>query len=349
MNKKILIIVIAAVLTLAIGAVLIFLFAGKGSVPPTDTNSEPSPSQTAEMTETQGVWGETALESFTLLPDDEPETEAQGPVVSPEPLDPEDPYGNVIFDRPGVVVEDPVPEADHEHKWELEDVSSAPDNKKPLTEIYKCLVCGEEKRVYYPPSIHEFHDSVIVPTCTEMGYTAHECALCGYYYRDSYKDAMGHAFGDWKPDGETEKRTCSVCGFTESRTVVPDDAQTMVVSSGEAKPGDTVTLSVSLNNNPGICAFTLSFEYDADALTLESVARSDSLGGQFTYAKKAVWFALGDYKKDGDILSLTFRVSPDAKSGTEYSVSIPIKDGDVCNFNEENVDFTVVSGSVKVK
>ena len=134
--------------------------------------------------------------------------------------------------------------------------------------------------------------------------------------------------------------------FTEI-AVVPDDAQAMIVSSAEAKPGDTVTLSVSLQNNPGICAFTLSFEYDSDVLTLESVARSESLGGQFTYAKKAVWFALGDYKEDGDILSLTFRVSPKSKSG-EYSVSVPIKNGDVCNFNEEIVDFTVVAGSVKV-
>ena len=82
MKKKILIIVIAAVLTLALAAVLIFVFAGKGNVPPAGTDA---------LSDTRGEESDSALESFTMLPDDV-ETEAQGPVVSPEPLDPEDPY-----------------------------------------------------------------------------------------------------------------------------------------------------------------------------------------------------------------------------------------------------------------
>jgi len=270
-------------------------------------------------------------------------------VIAPDPIDPADPYKDVVFDSPDEMIEDPDPEADHEHVWEKSSFLVQDDATKPGYYTYRCSVCGAEKNVYYPAEKHEFRDTVKDPTCTEGGYVTHECTLCGYVYRDSYKDALGHDFGEWKGDGSVETRTCSVCGFEESRTVVPSDSQSMIVSSGEAAPGETVTLSVSLNNNPGICSFALSFDYDADSLTLEEVTRSDSLGGQFNFAKRAVWIAFGDYKKDGEILTLTFRVSDSAKSGSEYPVSVSYASGDICNFNEDDVDFTVVAGSIKVK
>ena len=80
----------------------------------------------------------------------------------------------------------------------------------------------------YPTAIHEhtYTDTVNESTCTERGYTAHTCTICGYKYVDSYQDALGHDFGEWTQTkaptctekGE-EKRTCSRCNAHETREI----------------------------------------------------------------------------------------------------------------------------------
>jgi len=37
---------------------------------------------------------------------------------------------------------------------------------------------------------HEYKTSVIAPTVSEEGYTLHECTICGYSYKDDYKDKL---------------------------------------------------------------------------------------------------------------------------------------------------------------
>lgn len=45
--------------------------------------------------------------------------------------------------------------------------------------------------------VHSFTDIVTAPTCTEKGYTTHTC-VCGYVYKDSYVDALGHDYSEWR-------------------------------------------------------------------------------------------------------------------------------------------------------
>ncbi len=45
---------------------------------------------------------------------------------------------------------------------------------------------------------HTFEDKVIDPTCEEKGYTLHTCSVCGYSYKDTYVDDLGHNYGEWK-------------------------------------------------------------------------------------------------------------------------------------------------------
>ncbi len=40
---------------------------------------------------------------------------------------------------------------------------------------------------------HEYTTTIIDPTCTQVGYTLHECA-CGYSYRADYIEQLGHSF-----------------------------------------------------------------------------------------------------------------------------------------------------------
>ena len=349
MNKKIVYIIIAAVLIVSLAVISVFVLKNRSAATSADSGTETDSSETGEKDETTGKEKTTEALTFSFDTDDEDVTEPSGTVIASSPVDPDDPYRGIIFDRPDGTVEDPVPDSDHEHVWENTGVFLQDDPTKPWYYSFRCSVCGAEKNVYYPPEKHEFSDTVKDPTCTEDGYTSHECALCGYVYRDSYKYALGHDFVDWKVNGNVEERKCSVCGFTESRTAVPEDAQAMIVSSGEAVPGETVSLSVSLKNNPGICAFSVSIDYDSGALSLIDVIPNGSLGGQFNFGKKAAWISFGDYKNDGELMTLTFAVSASAKSDVEYPVSISYESGDISNFNEDDVDFSVVAGSVKVK
>ena len=72
---------------------------------------------------------------------------------------------------------------------------------------------------------HSYSSKTVKATCTSGGYTVHTCS-CGASYTDSYTDATGHRWSDWKTvkkattSSEGKKqRTCSSCGKTESKTI----------------------------------------------------------------------------------------------------------------------------------
>ena len=62
------------------------------------------------------------------------------------------------------------------------------------------------------------------PSCTEDGYTLHQCCRCDYTYTDSTVPAMGHNWGEWftamEPTQEMEgtaQRTCSNCSDVDTK------------------------------------------------------------------------------------------------------------------------------------
>lgn len=129
-------------------------------------------------------------------------------------------------------------------------------------------------------------------------------------------------------------------------SALADGEPTIRVGSVEAAPGDTVTVEVSLENNPGIMAFVLGIEYDETRL--EKVKFSHTgLQGLWALSENAVWVGNEDDDYEGLFLKLTFQVLEDAPAG-EAAVSVTYDEGGICNYNEENVDFTVVSGGVTV-
>lgn len=76
-----------------------------------------------------------------------------------------------------------------------------------------------------PSHSHSYSSKTIKATCTSGGYTVHTCS-CGASYTDSYTDATGHRWSDWKTAKKAttssegrKQRTCSSCGKTESKTI----------------------------------------------------------------------------------------------------------------------------------
>ena len=62
------------------------------------------------------------------------------------------------------------------------------------------------EKVYHT---HSYTESIVEPTCTEEGYTLHQCA-CGDSYKTESVAALGHNFEFTK----TEKPTCTTSGYT---------------------------------------------------------------------------------------------------------------------------------------
>lgn len=132
-----------------------------------------------------------------------------------------------------------------------------------------------------------------------------------------------------------------------SLTVLAEEPSSMIISTASGRPGDTVSVDVVITNNPGINSFTVGFDYDTSRLTLNDVKPNTALGGQFAFSKKAVWINSADTMYSGEILSLTFSILGEAEPGAAY-ISLLYNDGDICNYNEEDVSFSIEPGWVYV-
>ena len=85
--------------------------------------------------------------------------------------------------------------------------------------------CDKKETEVTAPKGHSYTDTVVAPTCTEDGYTRHECA-CGHYYDDTPVSALGHSWSDWVEvtpatctENGTKKKTCVNCGEDETAEI----------------------------------------------------------------------------------------------------------------------------------
>ena len=144
--------------------------------------------------------------------------------------------------------------------------------------------------------------------------------------------------------------------FAEAWPDVPDypapdpgpEAGKIVISNVNATAGGTVTVDVSLENNPGFSSFVATVNYDETRLILDSVSLADGVGGQLNVSRRIVWVNNSDYTEDGAFLTLTFTVKDDAADGDAF-VFLSYDVGDISNYAESDVAFNVIPGIVTVK
>lgn len=130
------------------------------------------------------------------------------------------------------------------HDWGEWSITKQPSVTETGAMQRECQICHEIETAELPKHVHEFTDTVVLPTCTAQGYTLHTCTGCEYNYQDAYVAALGHTWHDWTvvtaattaAPGK-EQRTCDVCGTVETRvlaqlipepTPTPDNNQTPV-------------------------------------------------------------------------------------------------------------------------
>lgn len=180
------------------------------------------------------------------------------------------------------------------------------------------------------------------PTCTSAGVRTYTCTVCGDTKTESVA-ATGHGYKDGY---------CEQCSAEDPEyNFVTAKVQVGTVSG---KTGDTVTVPVSIADNPGIAGFTFVFDYDTSAMTLTGISKGTVLqDGTFTpnvAGKTLNWFNAVNVTGNGTLFNLTFKLSEAAAVG-DYSVTVALKDGKSTNFVNENAKaqrVTFGSGQISV-
>lgn len=130
--------------------------------------------------------------------------------------------------------------------------------------------------------------------------------------------------------------------------VLATDGPTIQVSDAEAAPGDSVTVSVSIVNNPGIACFELTVDYDESKLEWIGIAKGEPEGTwDIAIGESVMWVNSENYSQDGVILVLEFNVLETASGSAEITVSYEV--GEIFNEDEVDVDFKVSAGSVAIE
>lgn len=129
---------------------------------------------------------------------------------------------------------------------------------------------------------------------------------------------------------------------------------TFVVSTATANPGETVTITISTENNPGIASCALTMTYDESRLEWIDAAPGIFPGmydlkhpetGVLT--NPLTWAYYANDSSNGVFVTLTFKVKEDAAPG-DAQVTVSYDPDYVFNMQDENVAFAITPGKVTV-
>lgn len=138
---------------------------------------------------------------------------------------------------------------------------------------------------------------------------------------------------------------------------IPENAPKIVVSNPTAVTGNTVTATVSIENNPGFISMKLHLRYDP-LLTLVSVENTGLIPGfegasDIANPYLLVWdndtTATSNIMSNGTIAVLTFAV-PDGTEAGDYAITLDysISDEEILDYNLDPVEFFIVNGHIHV-
>lgn len=129
------------------------------------------------------------------------------------------------------------------------------------------------------------------------------------------------------------------------------DTPVMTVGSVEGYKGDTVTVSVTLENNPGFSAASVKIDFDDTNITLtDAELCGDFAAGAFVSYDNLpyITFVKSKNTTESEFLKLTFTIAESAEPG-DISVTVLYAEGDISNTDENDVNFNVVPGKISVK
>ena len=131
------------------------------------------------------------------------------------------------------------------------------------------------------------------------------------------------------------------------------DSGEFVVSTTEAGRGETVNVTVSIKNNPGIVSAKVKVAYDADVLELTDKAEGAFAGVAYgpttnnPFVVNWVDSIHPNNTTNGALVTLTFKVKDGAAFG-QSPITLTFDPDDVFDSNDANVTFTSTNGSINV-
>ncbi len=149
----------------------------------------------------------------------------------------------------------------------------------------------------------------------------------------------------------------AICTLTAAAASTPS----ISISNKTAAAEETVVIDISITNNPGIMAMTFCITYDSSAFTYEGYEK----GYLTSYTLKDhsdkghvsfVNIESSDKSTNGKIISLSFKVKPDAKPG-KYPIALANSNRQTHgnklhnSFSNSNLDYivpTVSTGSITI-
>lgn len=132
----------------------------------------------------------------------------------------------------------------------------------------------------------------------------------------------------------------------------------IVISNVRANPGDKVTVTASIVNNPGILGMSMVLSYDENVMKLTNVENGDAFKDilemtntkNFKNGCSFLWDGENiesDQVSDGEILILEFQISKDAAAGKTPILLLLDEDGTV-DRDLQTVDVSVDNGFLTV-
>lgn len=132
---------------------------------------------------------------------------------------------------------------------------------------------------------------------------------------------------------------------------VAADTPVMTVGSVESYQGDTVTLYVTLENNPGFSAASVKIDFDNTNITLinAELCEGFAAGAFVSYDNLPyITFVKSENTTESEFLKLTFTIAENAELG-DISVTVLYTEGDISDIDENNVNFNIVPGKISIK
>lgn len=231
------------------------------------------------------------------------------------------------------------------------------------TECVYCYVLMDEDVI--PATGNHWYSDWIVDveaTCVTDGHAYRECVDCHTLLEEQTLFCRGyHRESEWIVDLEpTATATghrytyCYDCYETLNEETMPVLAF-IKVEDVETRAGATVTVTIDVQNNPGILGAVLTLEYDYRLTLIDAQAGGAwsslnlTLPAHYSNPCNFVWDGMmgADYS-NGTILTLTFRIPEYAEDGDEFWVSLSYMRGNMVNDNLENIDLAIEAGVITV-
>ena len=221
-------------------------------------------------------------------------------------------------------------------------------------QVYTCRDCGDSYTNTITAQGHTYRIVVTAPTCEQGGYTTHTCTACGDQQVDNRTPALGHVYDD------EYDANCNLCGEIRE---VPDKpieyAGAIEVSTVEGAAGETVKITVSLSNNPGIISAKVKVFFDASVLKFVGYEIGNFSAGGYSFSDDTITNEMGYFiinwcnaiagNSTADLLAtLTFEIVEGAAEGfTAIAMEYSCED-DMFNADDETVYFEAVNGGVQI-